>query len=67
MREPDMEAVNGALSREVQKLQEELKKADRRAAILHMALVAADAKMRAGNMNAGCQIVRAALEGDTHG
>ena len=67
MREPDMEAVNGALSREVQKLQAELKAADRRAAILHMALVAADAKMRAGNMNAGWQIVRAALEGDIHG
>ena len=39
MREPNMEAVNGALNREVKKLQEELKAADRRIAQLEAELI----------------------------
>lgn len=39
MREPNMEAVNGVLSREVRKLQEELKAADRRIAQLEAELI----------------------------
>lgn len=38
MREPNMEAVNGVLSREVRKLQEELKAADGRIRRLEAAL-----------------------------
>ena len=65
MREPNMEAVNGALSREVRKLQEELKAADGRIRRLEAAL-----KGMVDNACAACDedyVIRATkVEWDAH-
>lgn len=58
----NLEAVNSALSRENQKLQAELKLADRRAEGLLKALRSANDQMRMGQMNIGWRIVRDALK-----